>query len=157
MLFTEWYRLYRPRLLAALTVLSGDRDAAVDATDEAMVRALERWHRVQAMESPEGWVYQVAVNVLRRRIRRRSVERRLLARAALVDPPELDPGVWEAVMALPKRQREAVTLRYVLDFTEVEVARQMHVALGTASGTLAAARIRLAGALSDAVIEVRQR
>ena len=52
--------------------------------------------------------------------------------------------MWEAVRALPRRQREAVALRYLLGFSEAEVARQMQVAVGTASATLAAARARLA-------------
>ncbi len=144
MSFEEWYRRCRPRLIAALTVASGEFDVAVDAADESMVRALQHWERVQAMESPDGWAYRVGLNVVRRRMRRRAFERRLLNRSKTVDPPGLRTEVWEAVKALPRRQREAVALRYLLGFSEAEVARQMQVAVGTASATLAAARARLA-------------
>jgi RNA polymerase sigma factor (sigma-70 family) len=156
--FEEWYRQCRPRLIAALTVASGEFDAAVDAADESMVRALQRWDRVQAMESPDGWAYRVGLNLLRRRMRRRAFERRLLVRSKAVDPPGLRAEVWEAVRALPRRQREAVALRYLLGLSQAEVARQMEVAEGTASATLAAARARLAVMLADdEVTEVDRR
>jgi RNA polymerase sigma factor (sigma-70 family) len=130
-------------LVAALTVVAGDRDLARDATDEAMVRALERWERVERMASPEGWAYRVGVNVLRRKARRSAFERRFSSRAQAVAPPELHPEVWAAIRSLPQRQREAIALRYLLDMTEAGVAAAMGVAVGTASATLTAARTAL--------------
>ena len=149
MLFAEWYGPFRPRLVAALMVLSADWDAAQDAADEAMVRSLEHWERVQMMNSPEGWAYRVAVNVLRRRMRRRALERRLLAKPEFVEMAELNTELWRIVKALPRRQREAVALRYILGLSEAEVAHRMGVAVGTASATLAAARSRLAPLLRN--------
>ena len=143
MSFEDWYRGTHPKLVAALTVVAGDRDLARDATDEAMVRALERWERVEAMASPDGWAYRVGVNVLRRKARRLALERRLARRPQPVAPPELHPEVWDAIRSLPPRQREAIALRYLLDMTEAGVAQAMDVALGTASATLAAARSAL--------------
>ena len=77
MSFEDWYRGAHPGLVAALTVVAADPDLARDATDEAMVRALERWDRVERMASPVGWTYQVGVNVLRRKARQSALERRL--------------------------------------------------------------------------------
>lgn len=157
MSFEDWYRGAHPGLLAALTVVAADRDLARDATDEAMVRALERWDRVEQMASPVGWAYRVGVNVLRRKARRSALERRLLRRPEAEPPRELHPEVWDAVRGLPKRQREAVALRYLLDMTEAEVAASMGVAVGTASATLAAARSALSdrlGQRADDRIEV---
>jgi RNA polymerase sigma-70 factor (ECF subfamily) len=157
MFFEDWYRASYPGLFAALTVVAADRDLARDATDEAMVRALERWDRVQGMASPVGWAYQVAVNLLRRKARRGALERRLSGRTEPVSPPELHPEVWDAIRSLPKRQRQAIALRYLLDLTEADVAEVMGVAVGTASATLAAARAALSRQLaerSDNPIEV---
>jgi RNA polymerase sigma-70 factor (ECF subfamily) len=53
------------------------------------------------------------------------------------------------VRALPPRARTAVALRYTAGLTEAEVAAAMHVAVGTASATLASARRALAAALSE--------
>jgi RNA polymerase sigma factor (sigma-70 family) len=154
MSFEAWYVGYHPTLVAALTVVAGDRDAGRDAADEALVRALERWDRVQAMDSPEGWTYRVGVNLLRRRGRRRALERRHLARPepapSLVDAAD----VWLVVCALPRRQREAIALRYLLGLSEAEVAETMGVAVGTASATLASARVRLGAWLREDPMEV---
>ena len=76
--FDEWYADQRPRVYVSLLALSGDADLAADATDEAFTRAVAHWKRVHAMESPGGWTQRVALNVLRRRLRRRRFETRLL-------------------------------------------------------------------------------
>jgi RNA polymerase sigma-70 factor, ECF subfamily len=52
--FERWYRREHPRVLATCVALTGDLDAAGDATDEAFSRALERWPVVGAMVSPGG-------------------------------------------------------------------------------------------------------
>lgn len=152
--FERWYRREHPRVLTALAVAGGDSEIAREATDEAFVRAFERWSKVRRMESPGGWLYRVALNELRRRYRRRALERELLRRrqpdqTMLEPPPVADPRVWEAVRVLPRRQRSAIALRYVLDLTEREVATTMGISRGAASATLASARRSLQSALGD--------
>lgn len=152
MSFDDWYRAYHPVLVAALTVVAGDGSVAHDAADEALVRAYERWSRVQATSSPEAWTYAVGVNFLRRRARRAALEATLLRRTPPPSStPGLPPDVWDAVRQLPKRQREAIALRYVLDLSEAQVADAMGVAPGTASATLVSARKALAVLLHDDV------
>ena len=146
--FDGWYRAEHARVLAMLTVVAGDADLAREATAEAFTRALERWDRVGAMDSPSAWTYRVGVNLLRRRVRRAAFERRLLQDApAPAPPPAVESELWEAVRALPVRQRTAVALRYVCDLPQDEIAAVMGVALGTVSATLTAARRRLAATL----------
>jgi RNA polymerase sigma factor (sigma-70 family) len=148
--FGRWYAGEHARLFASLLVLSGDRDLAAEATDEALSRALQHWDRVCRMGSPEGWAYQVGVNVVRRVVRRRAHERRLLRHLA-PRPAEAAPAgeVWDVVRALPERQRLAVVLRYVADLAEPDIATAMGVSRGTVASTLAAARRSLAGLLAE--------
>jgi RNA polymerase sigma-70 factor (ECF subfamily) len=80
--FSKWYTDERDRLVRSLLVIGGDPEGARDAVAEAFSRAYERWGRVSTMASPTGWVYRVALNELRRRERRRSIESRLLGRKA---------------------------------------------------------------------------
>ena len=80
--FETWYRAEHPRVLAALSVVARDPDLAQEVAAEAFARALQRWERVGEMDSPGGWTYRVALNVLRRRARRAALERRLLSRVA---------------------------------------------------------------------------
>jgi RNA polymerase sigma-70 factor (ECF subfamily) len=149
--FTTLYETQREGMARSLLVIGGDAEAARDAVAEAFSRAYERWPRVASMESPGGWVYRVALNELRRRMRRRAFESRLLRRERRrpISPPDIDPELWSAVAALPSRQREAIVLRYVGDLTEGDVARVLGISEGAASAALVAARRRLAEQLTD--------
>jgi RNA polymerase sigma-70 factor (ECF subfamily) len=152
--FSTWYARERDGVVRSLLVIGGDPDGARDAVAEAFSRAYERWPRVAAMGSPTGWVYRVALNEIRRRERRRRIEARLLQRRAdprpTAPPPEVDPELWDAVAALPRREREVVVLRYVADLREREVAEALGISEGAASTALVTARRRLARRLDPA-------
>ena len=153
--FERWYRHEHPRLLAALTWVSGDPELAREATDEAFARAFDRWARVRAMESPGGWLYKVGLNVVRRLARRAANERRAVSTHWRPDHVSAPAGeVWTVVQDLPPRQRVAVVLRYLLDLRERDVAGIMGVSPGTVASTLAAARSRLAMWLTEPSPEV---
>ena len=146
--FEGWYRAEHPRVLAMLTVVAGDAELAREVTAEAFTRALERWDRVGAMDAPSAWTYRVAVNLLRRRLRRAAFEARFRPDAPPPPaPPAVESELWNAVRALPVRQRTAVALRYLCDLPQEEIAAVMHVAVGTVSASLTAARRRLAAEL----------
>lgn len=154
--FAAWYAQQYAPILRAVTVVATDRAVAEDVVAEAFARALERWDRVSAMGSPDGWTYRVAVNLLHRRGRRRLKEDRLWRRQAnrhAQEPPLADIDLWNAVAGLTPRAREAIALRYVLGFKEREVAEWMGITEGAASATLAAARQRLAGLLRSTTPE----
>lgn len=151
--FETWYRAEHRRVLRVVSAFVDDGAAAQDVTAEAFARALARWDRVGAMASPTGWVCQVAVNLARRRARRMALERKLLGRKGVAAGAErLDrfdrdhqaAETWDAVRALPPRQRLAIVLRYLDDLPESEIAVLMGVAPGTVAATLHAARRRLA-------------
>ncbi len=148
--FDAWYAREHDRMIATLLLATGDLELAAEGVDEACSRALERWDRVIAMESPSGWVYRVALNHARRIARRRIMERRLLRK--LVPIPELPSAakeIWELVGALPLRQREVVMLRYVAGLPENEISSTLGIGRGTVSSTLHDARQRLGRLLRD--------
>jgi RNA polymerase sigma-70 factor (ECF subfamily) len=110
------------------------------------------------MDSPTGWTYRVAFNIARRRARRAALEQRLLRRMVPTGsglPLDQSTELWDAVRALPPRARTAIALRYAAGLSEAEVATAMHVAVGTASATLSAARRTLAIALGEPQSESR--
>ncbi len=90
--FSDFYREVHPRLVASLAAVCGDAELAADAADEAAVRALERWDRVGNMSNPAGWTYQVALNDLKRRGRRRELVRVLLRRERPTTAVDAQPG-----------------------------------------------------------------
>lgn len=149
--FEGWYRTTHPRVVAAVSVACGDPDMARDAADEAFVRALSKVERVGRMEAPGAWVCKVALNVMRRRMRRISFEQKLLRMPGPVGSttePEPHPELWKAVRALPERQRMAIVLRYIADLTEPEIGEVMGISRGTVAATLATGRNHLAGQLA---------
>jgi RNA polymerase sigma factor (sigma-70 family) len=142
-----------PRLVAAVALIGGSRASAEDAVQEALVRAWERSDRGEDITSLPAWVAAVALNLARSGLRRRLTERR--ARPTLASPQRSDPtaesdgriDLARALSELPRRQRQAVVLRYYLQFDTREMAEVMGVHEGTVKSTLAKAREVLAGTL----------
>lgn len=90
------------------------------------------------------------MNLAKRRAWRRNRELTAIERVGLpssVAMPEPAVELWREVASLPRRQRTAVTLRYIGGLTEPQVASAMGIAPGTVSATLSAARRRLADRL----------
>ncbi len=158
--FETWYRDERTRLVRTLTVAcGGDVDLAADAADEAMVRACERWSRVQHMDSPAAWTYRTALNVVRRRYRRRTIEERLLRRVAASDdhqPADQSTELWSVVAELDHRDRAAIALRYVAGLSEAQVAEALGMSTGGASSVLSRARAQLRRALTASEVPLDQ-
>lgn len=154
--FDAFFRSEHRPLAALGAVLCGEREAGRDLAQEALVRAYHRWDEVAHLERPGAWVRRVLVNLARDHARHRAVQRRrlpvLAARAArqaeVVDTPH-DREFWEAVAALPERQRTAVALFYVGDRPLAEVADAMGVTEGTVKTTLHQARARLRELLTE--------
>lgn len=133
--FEDFYRAERARLVGAVVFALGDTDLGIEASDEALVRAYERWTDVAAMANPMGWVYRVAINVGYKRNRRLALERRRHVppdRAVADLEGVTDPAVTRALAERPFDQREVIVLRFHLDWTIDEIAE----ALGCPSGTV---------------------
>ena len=148
--FATWYSTAHPKVVTSLMLVTGDLHAAQEAADEAFARAFDRWGRVSRMDSPSGWTYRVAFNVLRRKWHRAALERTLLLRRPQPSNIPAPAGeTWEAVRRLPERQRTAVVLHYVADLTEAEVAVVMGISRSTVSSSLTAAKRTLGRMLAD--------
>lgn len=146
-----------PKLVRSLRLYLGDHELAQELAQDALVRVIERWPQVSAMEHPEAWTYRVAFNLAHSRLRRRLAERRAHARAGAAHRSSGDDDVAEvlavraAVAALPPRQRQAVILRYFSDLTNAQAAGAMGCRPGTVKAHLhqAVAALRGAGLGSD--------
>lgn len=146
--FETWYHnAYGPVYKAVLVISGGDTTSAEDATSEAFARALEKWETVRKKDSATAWTITVAMNIEKRRMRRRVRESQLLNKFREVpsrSPISMSPETLEAVNRLGKQQRRAIVLRYVDDMTQRQVAEVLGVAPGTVAATLSQARHRLA-------------
>lgn len=143
-----------PRLVAAVALVAGSRDAAEDAVQEALVRAWERPPGAEQIDSLAAWVTRVALNLSKSRLRRLRAETRardrIQATRGITDEvPESRSDVERALLRLPRRQREVTVLRYYLGMDVREVAESLGVTEGTVKTQSSRARRTLAELLGE--------
>ncbi|HEY7070143.1 MAG TPA: SigE family RNA polymerase sigma factor [Acidimicrobiales bacterium] len=115
--------------------LTGDRAESEDLAQEALARAYLRWRKVAAYD--EAWVARVTTNLAIGRWRKNG---RVVV-SGTGEPAFGAPGAAGAdpldrielvriLRSLPRRQREAVVLRYLADLPEAEVAAVLGCSVG---------------------------
>src|SRR5580658_8438394 len=107
---------------------------AEDQTAEAFARAWMSWRKVSHHPAPRAWVVRTALNTGASWWRRRSRELPLADHdvAAQGDLASgLDVTLLNAIWRLPRRQREVIALRILLDLDTDTIARQMRIEAGT--------------------------
>jgi len=123
----SYEELFLCGLRAAQRVLA-DREAASDVASEAVARAFVRWRRIETYAP--AWVTRVSVNLALDQVRRR--RRALPQEPRFEQEPSLDRVTLASVLArLPRRQREALVLRFLLDLDEEHTAQVLGVTVGT--------------------------
>lgn len=127
--FETTFRSVYPRAVALAARMLGDRQAAEDVAAEAFARALLRWERLDP-ERVTGWILRVtanhAIDVMRKRGRAP-----LPSTIDLEDDTTLRLALGAALQRLPRRQREAIALRYLSDLSEAETANALGIATGS--------------------------
>lgn len=129
--FEDFYRAHRDRLVRSLALGLGDSALAAEAVDEAMARAFQRWGKVSAYDNPAGWVYRVARNWATsslRRLRFRSSSP--VPEMAMEDSP-VDDTVRSELARLSEPTRQVIVLRYLLGWSQQEIAEVLDLNLGT--------------------------
>ena len=104
-------------------------DDAQDAAAEAFLSALRAYPRLRPDSDVRAWLVTIAhrkaLDVLRARARAAVPVAEVPDRGARPHDPLPDDDLWDAVRALPHKQREAVVYRYVADLPYAEVATLM--------------------------------
>jgi RNA polymerase sigma-70 factor (ECF subfamily) len=136
----ELEALYRHRYVAfrnTLATITGSRDSARDAVQEAFARALRHRRTFRAEGPLEAWVWRIAIRTAREHAAR-------LTELPIPDVPETtlpephrDPALAAALAALPPRRRLVVFLRYFADLSYGEIAAVCGITEGTVAATLA--------------------
>ena len=149
---TALYAEHALGLVRLAVVVTGDRAAAEDIVQDAFLGLYRRWDRVPGMTAPLAYLRVSVLNGCRTALRRRS---RLGLWPGACPGIDLDEAgrdglgglaesaeasvllgeekrtVAAALWKLPRRQREAVVLRYYLDLSIEETAQVMGISLGT--------------------------
>ena len=149
--FESFFRRTYPRLAQASLLLTGSREEAQDVAQDALARVYARWDRVRVMDSPEGYVYRTALNIVRKRAKRVSPHLESGSVQGNAEDPSIDIAerdrIMRALKSLPGGQREALILSEWLDLDTREVARALRIAESSVRVRLHRARSNLREAL----------
>ena len=132
--FEEFYSAKRSHLVRTLVMTLGNRELGIEAADEAMTRAYQRWSDVQTYDNPGGWVYRVAMNWAYTKLRRskRELPSIYVTDKPHIEDPQFEPKLDAALASLPEKYRAPVVLRYYMDWSMEEIA----IAIGIPKGTV---------------------
>jgi RNA polymerase sigma-70 factor (ECF subfamily) len=144
-LYAERYASFRN----ALATVTGGRESARDAVQEAFARALAERHRYRGNAPLAAWVWKIAFRVaLESRTRPYPLPLEDSADPELPEP-QRDPELDAALRRLSPRRRLIVFLRYFGDFSYAEIAAACDVREGTIAAALAQAHAELRAALTS--------
>lgn len=140
------------RLVGSLTAMTGDRELARDAVQDAFVKASARWRRISRYDDPVAWVRRVAINRSRDLQRADQRRRNREHRVAVGEPSEMPDRssdlagamhVTELFGALPTQQRRVASLFYVELLSVSEIAATLSLSPGAVKFHLNRARAGL--------------
>jgi RNA polymerase sigma-70 factor (sigma-E family) len=135
------FRRQYPILLRIAYALLGTREGAEDAVQDAFVSLHRHWHGLRDPEAAEGYVRAAVLNRCRSRIRTRvrdslrnnsdpAVPLHAVGSDEVAVSREDAALVGAALRRLPRRQREVVTCRYLLELSVAETAEALGISGG---------------------------
>lgn len=161
----EFFDRYRGRVFRYLLPRAGNREDALDMTQEVLLRVYRKAGQYDGKSPLTPWVLRIARNLridsYRRRnarIERGSVELEHLPPSLRVDSTTPEDELWRAevmvrisraLLRLPRRQREMMRLRFLEQLKMEEIAAIRGVSVGTVKSTLHSASQKLRVWLAD--------
>jgi RNA polymerase sigma-70 factor (ECF subfamily) len=159
---------HTPRVLALAFRMLGDQAEAEDVAQDALMRLWKiapDWRQGEAKIST--WLYRVTSNLCTDRLRKHSGKRRTADIDSVAEPADETLSVeatligrdranalQKALGTLPDRQRQAVSLRFLQELSNPEVADVMEISVDAVESLLSRGKRGLAAALADHKLEL---
>ena len=152
--FERFFETTYPRLFGALCLITRNRHESEEIAQDAYLKLWERWNRVGGISDPEAYLFRVAMNAFRMRLRRALLAAR---RSAGMIPA--DDGIAEieardvavrALAELSPQQRAAVVLTDLLGYPSEEVGRLLGIRASTVRMHVSRGRAALKKTMGDA-------
>jgi RNA polymerase sigma-70 factor (sigma-E family) len=158
---TDLFRCHHLELVRLALLMTGDLAAAEDVVQDAFEQLHRRWPSLRQADSSLAYVRSSVLNGCRSLHRRARVARKHAARlaepaagAGTADPADAVAGAGSdliaALLALPRRQREVLVLRYYADLDVAEIAATLQIGPSAVRSTAARGLGALARALKEA-------
>jgi len=167
---TESYRYlvekYKARAFYAALLFTGNREDALDLSQEAFFRAFKAIKSFKIDRNFYTWFYKILKNICinhYKRIKRRSVvfsdadesEGSTLYLSPLATPDEIfeehemREALWKGLMQLKKEDREIILLKDFQEMSYKEIAEILNIPLGSVMSRLYYSKKKLAKILED--------
>ncbi len=167
---TERYRVlidkYKVRAFHAALLFTGNRDDALDLSQEAFYRAYKALSSFKPGKNFYTWLYQILRNIcinhyhrVRKRnipigdIEERSGQNFIIPTDSrpdeIFEQTEMRELVWQALNKLTEREREILILKEFNDFSYKEISEILDIPIGSVMSRLFYARKKLGGLLRD--------
>ncbi|MGF7163065.1 RNA polymerase sigma-70 factor (ECF subfamily) [Rhodoligotrophos appendicifer] len=159
--FAQLFSHYAPRLKGFMMRKGVDADVAEELVQETMLAV---WNKARLYSPGKGsvttWIYTIARNLRIDRLRRQSAEifYDIDDYDEASDEPsseeelirhEQETQVADAIETLPKDQLDVISLAYVDDLSQAEIAERLEVPLGTVKSRMRLAYQKLREALGN--------
>jgi RNA polymerase sigma factor (sigma-70 family) len=129
--FAVFFEEEHPKVFKALFFVVGNRADAAELAQDAFMKLWERWDSVGELDDPTAYLFRIALNGFRMRVRSaRRAARRLVVPDAAVDPFEevtLRDDVRRMLLSLAPRQRAALVLLDLYGYGSEDAARILGV------------------------------
>jgi RNA polymerase sigma-70 factor (sigma-E family) len=152
---TELYHAEYRSLVRMSAVLLGDVSSAEEVVQDSFIAMHSAWRRLRDTDKAVNYLRRSVVNRSRSVLRRRMVADRHAPKHE-PDMPSAEQGaitllersaVISALLSLPSRQREALVLKFYLDFSEEQVASVMRISRGAVKSHTARGKAALRSVL----------
>lgn len=135
------FRRHYTGLLRLAVVMLGNREAAEDAVQDAFASLYRNWRSLREPDVAEAYLRSTVLNRCRSWVRRQVTQRAARplmlvqqhqpsAEDTIVDRDEVGSLV-TVMRTLPRRQREVLACRYVLELSVEETARLLSISEGS--------------------------
>jgi len=150
--FSELVKRHQKGLLRMSLRFVKDLDAAEDVVQESFIKAYEKLHSFEGRSSFKSWLFQIAVNNARNKIRDSRKNMMDIENVQLAVGAEAESGMVHGAVAdmlqvevdkLPDRQRTALVLRVYEDLSFKEIAEIMGCPYDTAKANYRHALMKL--------------
>ena len=142
--FEELMRQFERPILGLCTRLLGAGGEAEEAAQDVFFRFYQKLGQFDEERAVEPWLFRVAWNACRDRLRKRRPHVALTDNAATVAPQGLlIAELRDAIERLPDRERAALLLREVEGLETEEVAERLGISAVTVRSQISRARARL--------------
>lgn len=149
----DLYWRYAGEAMRVAFLITGDKHAAEDITQDAFIRLFSRFQELRKTDAFETYLRRTIVNLSRDRFRRLRSERDYLARQTNHSSQEEGAGlrvedrefIRRTLQNLPHRQRAALVLRFYLDLSEQQTGEVLQCSVAAVKSLISRAIDSLGG------------